>query len=95
MSTRRFAVVVGFLVLCCFVYAQRRQTSSGNVPSGYQLMPAQVTLTSPAGPLDQHRVFLLDSTSGQVWEYYPEMLDKTGKYHGSSFQSVPVVNSAQ
>src|SRR6266851_3615673 len=61
MSTRRFAVVVGFLVLCCLLYPQSGQTSSATIPAGYQLLPAQVTLTSPTGPFDQHRVFLLDS----------------------------------
>jgi hypothetical protein len=93
VSANRLVVVVGFLVLCCLVYSQSKPkiVAEETIPAGYQLLPAQVTVTVKGGnQWDEHRVFLLDSTSGRVWQLLPEALDSAGKFHDASFQSVAV-----
>ena len=89
MSVSRVAVVLGFLVLCCLVYSQSKPTSS-TVPAGYQLLAAQVTINAKGNSWDEHQVFLLDSTTGRVWELLPASLDKEGKFREASFQGVAV-----
>jgi hypothetical protein len=98
MSRLHLGIAVGFLLLCCFVYSQDKQTPATRTNSpaaGYELLPAEVTLVSPSGSYEEHRVFLINSASGEAWEYYPERMDKAGKFHGSSFQVVPVASAAR
>jgi hypothetical protein len=92
MSLRRFAFAVGFLVICCLLFSQSRATSetASAIPVGYQLLPAQVSLHGPGNNWDEHRVYLLDSASGRIWELMPEYVGKDGKYHEATFRSVPV-----
>ena len=96
MSLRHFAFAVGFLVICCLLFSQSRATSaapaSATEPFGFQLLPAEVSLVGPSGSSwEEHRVYLLDSASGRVWELLPESKTTDGKYHAASFQSVVVV----
>jgi hypothetical protein len=94
MSLRRFAFVVGFLVICCLLFSQSRATSAtspATVPIGFQLLPAEVSMRGGGNNWDEHRVYLLDSASGRVWELVPENIGKDGKYHEAWFQSVAVM----
>jgi hypothetical protein len=93
MSLRRFAFAVGFLVICCLLFSQSKATpatSSATVPVGFQLLPAEVSIRGAGQDWTEHRVYLLDSTSGRVWEFVPETLSKDGKYHQAGFMSVQV-----
>jgi hypothetical protein len=82
------------LALSALLYSQEKTAQQNAITVGYQLIPAPVTLpTAQGNAYEEHRVFLLDSSSGNVWEYLPERVDKEHKYFPASFQSVPVVST--
>jgi hypothetical protein len=57
---------------------------------GYQLIATPLTITSAKGNWEEHRVFLVDSSSGNVWEYLTERFDNEHVFHPASFQPVAV-----
>lgn len=91
MSLNRVSVVIGIVVLC-FLVSSRSQSaptiSSPKAPFAFQLVPAQISQTSGGASWEDHTVFLVDSNTGQVWEYVSGRVDKEGKYHSSIFDSV-------
>jgi hypothetical protein len=56
------------------------------------LLPAEVSIPSRTGNNSaEHRVYLLDSATGRVWELNTEHISKDGKYYEASFQGVAVM----
>lgn len=81
MWTKRITLMAVILALVAILFSQEKATT--NPPSGYQLVPALVTV----GPLgstgfhEDHRVFLVDTASGKTWEYISEYNGKDGAFH--------------
>lgn len=78
MSASRVFLVVGVIVLCFALYSNTQQVPAASIGS-FQLVPAQYSSLAPAGT-EQHTVFLLDSKTGQVWEYLPASKSNDGKF---------------
>lgn len=92
MTAHRMTLLIGgFLVLCGLVYSQSKTTPlPAPAALGYQLIQAEVTIPSSPTTYTDHRLYLFDSASGRVWEYFPEGTDKNGKFHEPVFVGVSV-----
>lgn len=92
MSSRSITLtlITAVTVLCCFVFAQTKQPLVASKGNEYQLVPTQVTINAQGQTWESHRVFLVDTTSGRVWEYSPESMSKQGVFSGAFFSGVTV-----
>ena len=85
MWTKCIALIVVILVLVAILFSQERGATNPSAPQ-YQLVAAPLT-AGPFGPtkaiVEDHRLFLVDSASGNVWQYITEWTDKDGHYHES------------
>jgi hypothetical protein len=92
MSASRVAVVVAVIVLCFALYSNTQQAPTA--PAGtYQLVPAEYSVTSGGSGWEQHAVFLLDSKTGELWEYLPAHTSSDGKVRPALL--LPVVRAPQ
>lgn len=59
---------------------------------GFQLLAATVTVTPGKGvsPWDEHRVFMVNSATGETWEYTPAFFGSNGKVVDAGFNPIPV-----
>ena len=85
MPSSRVAVTLG-VVLAIFGFALSSNTQQAPIsPIGtYQLVPAQYS----ADGNEPHTVFLVDSKTGQVWEYLPPGKSADGKFRNAMFAMV-------
>ncbi len=90
MWTKRITLLVVIFVLVAFLFSQEKTPTKTSLPIGYQLVAAPITIISTKGNWEEHRVFLVDSSSGNVWEYWPERIDKDQIFHAARFQPVPM-----
>jgi hypothetical protein len=90
MWTKRILLLVVILVIVALLFSQEKTPTKTSPSLGYQLVAAPITLNSTKGNWEEHRVFLVDSSSGNVWEFLPEHIDKEQVFHASSFQPVSV-----
>lgn len=91
MTTIRTIAVFACVVLCAALYSNTQPTAA--VPAAlanpFQLVPAQTSHGGPgAASWEEHTVFLIDTRSGQVWEYWASMTTSDGKVHEAAL--VPV-----
>lgn len=83
MQTKHIVLLVVILAFVAILFSQERAAPNPST-SGYQLVSAPLT----AGPfgasraiVEDHRLFLVDSASGSVWQYISEWTDKDGHLH--------------
>jgi len=83
MQTKHIVLLVVILAFVTILFSQERANTNSST-SGYQLVAAPLS----AGPfgasraiVEDHRLFLVDSASGNVWQYITEWTDKDGHYH--------------
>lgn len=89
MWPKRIILLTVILALVAVVFSQ--QKTATNLPtSGFQLVAAPITVSSSGKTWEEHRVFLVDSSSGSVWEYLPERIDKEQTFHAASFSPIPI-----
>jgi hypothetical protein len=83
------AVLVAVIVLCFALFSNTQQAPTAPALAGtFQLVPAEYSVTSGGSSWEQHTVFLLDSKSGQVWEYSASGKTSDGKYHPAAMDPV-------
>lgn len=93
MSSSRVAVVVGVLaVVLLFALSSNTQQAPTSPIGEYQLVPVQYSVTTSGASWEQHTVFLLDSKSGQIWEYLPARKSADGKFHDAVLSPVKAVS---
>lgn len=85
MSSSRVAVTLGVvLVVFAFALSSITQQAPTSPIGTYQLVPAQYSMDGN----EQHSVFLVDSKTGQVWEYLPPGKSADGKFRNAMFVMV-------
>jgi hypothetical protein len=87
MSLNRVAAVIAAFVLCSVLFSKTQQTPSTQT-GAFQMVPSEYSVSAKGANWEQHTVFLLDSKSGQVWEYNAAHYDSDGKMREGAFLSV-------
>jgi hypothetical protein len=91
MWMKRIAVLAVSFALVAILFSQEKaSTRTSPPPTGYQLVAAPITVSSSGKTWEEHRVFLVDSSTGNVWEYLTERVDNEHVFHPASFQPVPI-----
>ena len=59
---------------------------------GFQMLAASVTISPGKGvSWEEHRVFMVNSATGETWEYVPSFWDKEGKLVEAGFFPIRMV----
>jgi hypothetical protein len=91
MWNKRIILLAGIFILVAVLFSQEKKPIQPSSPTGYQLVPTTITIVQASGSYEERRVFLVDSSSGNVWEFLPERFDKEHVFQPSGFQPVTIV----
>ena len=59
---------------------------------GFQMLAASVTISPGKGVTwEEHKVFMVNSATGETWEYVPSFWDKNGKLVDAGFFPIRMI----